>query len=61
MPVKCEFCNNMFVNDNSLKNHQRITKYCLAKQNKKFVCEHCNDISYSTKDFEFHENKKTLH
>jgi hypothetical protein len=52
MPVKCEFCNNMFVNDNSLKNHQRITKYCLIKQKRELICEHCNNISYSDKDFE---------
>jgi hypothetical protein len=53
---KCEFCDNMFVNSNSLKNHQRITKYCLEKQNKKFVCEHCNQLSYSNKDYEYHKN-----
>jgi len=56
MPVKCEFCNNMFVNDNSLKNHQRITKYCLIKQKKELICEYCNFISYSNKDFEYHQN-----
>jgi hypothetical protein len=56
MPVKCEFCNNMFVNDNSLKNHQRITKYCLIKQKKELICEYCNFLSYSNKDFEYHQN-----
>ena len=56
MPVKCEFCNNMFVNDNSLKNHQRITKYCLVKQKKQLVCEYCNFLSYSYKDFDYHQN-----
>jgi hypothetical protein len=40
----------------TLTQHKKLAKFCLAKQNKKFVCEHCNDISYSTKDFEFHEN-----
>ena len=56
MPVKCEFCNNMFVNDNSLKNHQRITKYCLIKQKKQLVCKYCNFLSYSDKDFDYHQN-----
>ena len=56
MPVKCEFCNNMFVNDNSLKNHQRITKYCLIKQKKQIICESCNNISFSQTDFENHQN-----
>jgi hypothetical protein len=46
----------MFVNDNSLKNHQRITKYCLIKQKKELICEYCNFISYSNKDFEYHQN-----
>jgi len=56
MPVKCEFCNNMFINDNSLKNHQRITKYCLIKQKKQIICESCNNISFSQTDFENHQN-----
>jgi hypothetical protein len=46
----------MFVNDNSLKNHQRITKYCLIKQKKELICEYCNFLSYSNKDFEYHQN-----
>jgi hypothetical protein len=56
MPVKCEFCDNMFVNDNSLKNHQRITKYCLVKQKKQIKCECCGTLSFSQNDFENHQN-----
>jgi hypothetical protein len=56
MPVTCEYCNNIFVNDNSLKNHQRITKYCLIKQKKQIICESCNKILYSQNDFENHQN-----
>jgi hypothetical protein len=46
----------MFVNDNSLKNHQRITKYCLIKQKKQIICESCNNISFSQNDYENHQN-----
>jgi len=46
----------MFVNDNSLKNHQRITKYCLIKQKKQIICESCNNICFSQTDFESHQN-----
>lgn len=56
MTIKCEFCNNMFVNENSLKNHQRITKYCLIKQKKQIKCENCGTLSFSQVDFENHQN-----
>ena len=56
MTVKCEFCDSIFVNDNSLKNHQRVTKYCLVKQKKQIKCEYCNELSFSQIDFESHQN-----
>ena len=40
----------------TLNQHKRLAKFCLIKQKKQLICEHCNDISYSDKDFEYHQN-----
>ena len=54
--INCEFCNNLFINTNSLKNHQRKTKYCLMQQPNKeeFRCNGCNKISFSSDDNDKH-------
>ena len=51
--IKCEFCNNLFINTNSLKNHQRVTKYCLRKQDKELICE-CKITFISKNQFQNH-------
>ena len=53
--IKCEFCNNLFINTNSLKNHQRVTKYCLRKQDKELICE-CKITFISKNQFQNHQN-----
>jgi hypothetical protein len=52
----CEHCNNEFINLNSLKSHQRKSKYCLKIQNKEFTCDSCNKIFHIYKDFLKHKN-----
>jgi len=53
---KCEYCNNVFKSLKTLNQHKRLAKFCLIKQKKQLICDYCNDISYSDKDFEYHQN-----
>ena len=53
---KCEYCKNEFKTAKILNHHQKTAKFCLTKQKKQLICEHCNNISYSDKDFEYHQN-----
>jgi len=53
---KCEYCENVFKTIKILNHHQKTAKFCLIKQNKKYICEHCNKMSYSHNDFENHQN-----
>ena len=59
--MKCEYCNNEFVNEKSLDAHKKKAKYCLKKQQqlkviKEFNCEHCNIIYFTDLDLENHKN-----
>jgi hypothetical protein len=48
--MECQYCKNIFVNINNLKNHQKTAKYCLKLRNKNtclFKCQYCN-LSLST-------------
>jgi len=53
---KSEYCNNVFKSLKTLNQHKRLAKFCLIKQKKQLICDYCNDISYSDKDFEYHQN-----
>jgi hypothetical protein len=53
---KCEYCKGVFKTLKILNYHQKTAKFCLIKQNKRIICNYCNNISYSEKEFEFHQN-----
>ena len=53
---KCEYCNNVFKTLKIMNKHQKTAKFCLVKQKKELICEHCNNISFSQNDFETHQN-----
>ena len=53
---KCEHCNCDFKTLKTMNQHQKTAKFCLIKQNKKYICEHCNKLSFSQVDFENHQN-----
>lgn len=45
----CQFCNNVFLNKNTLEKHQTTAKYCLELQNKnsnEFACNYCQKKFY---------------
>ena len=53
---KCEYCKGIFKTLKILNYHQKTAKFCLIKQNKRIICNYCNNISYSEKEFENHQN-----
>jgi hypothetical protein len=48
--LKCQFCDNKFTTNSSLKLHQQTAKYCLKIRNKEssFICKYC-ESTFSTK------------
>ena len=63
--MNCEYCNNTFSSETSLKNHQRRAKYCLklrGKQEYSFECTGCSKKYTSRENLRLHERKcKELH
>jgi len=53
---KCEYCKGVFKTLKILNYHQKTAKFCLIKQNKRIICNYCNNMSYSEKEFEYHQN-----
>lgn len=47
--MKCQYCQNNFVNNSSLKLHQKSAKYCLKMRNKSvsYLCKFC-DTTYTS-------------
>lgn len=63
----CKFCNNIFINDYSLKLHQKNAKYCieiqkkmhtinLSKSNHKICCAYC-DATFIKELFDTHSDE----
>ena len=45
MVIKCDYCNNIFTRNSTLKRHQEQAKYCLKKQGNattEYNCGYCN-------------------
>lgn len=53
---KCEYCDNTFKSIRTINYHQKNAKFCLLKQKKQLICDYCNYVSFSDKDFESHKN-----
>ena len=58
--MECQYCKNKFVNNSSLRNHQKKAKYCLKLQGKKvsgeFKCNFCGSIFTSKVGLNYHYN-----
>jgi hypothetical protein len=56
----CNYCNNEFISQSVLKNHQKTASYCLdkqGKQSKKFHCTYCEKKYSDKRSLNNHENK----